>query len=161
MPQNLTDDKSTLVQVMAWCRQATSHCLSQSWPRSLSPYGVTGGQWVKMDMDGLHILMAQCMTAISPLLMHWRYYCLALSHWYSNRRSNSPVDGCLVFCLGIQCVSLPAIRMNNRFVALDALVNLKGTMHIKTLRSRQNGRHFADNIFKCIFLNENFTNFNI
>ena len=22
MPQNLTDDKSTLVQVMAWCRQA-------------------------------------------------------------------------------------------------------------------------------------------
>ena len=25
MPQDLTDDKSTLVQVMAWCRQATSH----------------------------------------------------------------------------------------------------------------------------------------
>ena len=24
-----------------------------------------------------------------------------------------------------------------------------------TLRPRQNGRHFADNIFKCIFLNEN------
>ena len=28
MPLDLTDDKSTLVQVMAWCRQATSHCLS-------------------------------------------------------------------------------------------------------------------------------------
>ena len=26
---------------------------------------------------------------------------------------------------------------------------------INTLRPRQNGRHFADNIFKCIFLNEN------
>ena len=25
----------------------------------------------------------------------------------------------------------------------------------KTLRSRQNGRHFADDIFKCIFVNEN------
>ena len=25
MPQDLTDDKSTWVQVMAWCRQATSH----------------------------------------------------------------------------------------------------------------------------------------
>ena len=24
-----------------------------------------------------------------------------------------------------------------------------------TLRPRQNGRHFADDIFKCIFLNEN------
>ena len=26
---------------------------------------------------------------------------------------------------------------------------------INTLRPRQNGRYFADNIFKCIFLNEN------
>ena len=26
---------------------------------------------------------------------------------------------------------------------------------LNTLRPRQNGRHFADNIFKCIFLNEN------
>ena len=47
MPRNLTDDKSTLVQVMAWCRQATSHYLSQWWPRSLSPYGVTRPHWVK------------------------------------------------------------------------------------------------------------------
>ena len=35
MQQHLTDDESTLVQVMAWCRQATSHYLSQCWPRSL------------------------------------------------------------------------------------------------------------------------------
>ena len=41
MPRDPTDDKSTLVQVMAWCRQATSHYLSQCWPRSVSPYGVT------------------------------------------------------------------------------------------------------------------------
>ena len=33
---DLTDDKSTLVQVMAWCRQATSHCLSQCWPISVA-----------------------------------------------------------------------------------------------------------------------------
>ena len=38
--------KSTVVQVMAWCRQATSHYLSQCWPRSMSPYGVTRPQWV-------------------------------------------------------------------------------------------------------------------
>ena len=36
MPQNLTDKKSTLVQVMAWRRQIASHFLSQSWPRSMS-----------------------------------------------------------------------------------------------------------------------------
>ena len=41
MPQYLT-----LVQVMAWCSQATSHYLSQCWPGSMSPYGVTRPQWV-------------------------------------------------------------------------------------------------------------------
>ena len=43
---DLTDDKSTLVQVMAWCRQATSHYLSQCWPRSMTLYGITRPQWV-------------------------------------------------------------------------------------------------------------------
>ena len=42
-----TEDKSTLVQVMAWCPQATSHYLSQWWPRYVSPYGVSRPQWVK------------------------------------------------------------------------------------------------------------------
>ena len=52
IPQNTFDDKSTLIQVMkkkiimAWWRQTTSHYLSQYWPKSLSPYGVTGPQWV-------------------------------------------------------------------------------------------------------------------
>ena len=49
MPLDLTDDKSLLVQVMAWCRQATSHYLSQCWPRSLSLYGITRPQWVKKN----------------------------------------------------------------------------------------------------------------
>ena len=40
MPLDLADDKSTLVQVMAWCRQATSHYLSQCWPRPMLPYGI-------------------------------------------------------------------------------------------------------------------------
>ena len=48
MALDLTDNKSTLVQVMAWYRQATSHYLSQCWPRSMSPNGVTRPQWVKM-----------------------------------------------------------------------------------------------------------------
>ena len=50
MPLDLIDDKSTLVQVMAWCHQATSHYLSQCWPRFMLPYGVTRPQWVK-DTD--------------------------------------------------------------------------------------------------------------
>ena len=47
MSVDFTDDQSTLVQVMAWCRQATSHYLGQCWPRSLMPYGVTRPQFAK------------------------------------------------------------------------------------------------------------------
>ena len=50
MPRDLTNDKSTLVQVMAWCRQATSHYLSQCWPSSMS-YGITRPQWVNSPIS--------------------------------------------------------------------------------------------------------------
>ena len=50
MPWDLTDDMSTLVQVMAWRRQASSHHLSQYWLSSLSPYGVTRPQRVKRPL---------------------------------------------------------------------------------------------------------------
>ena len=33
--------QSTLAQVMAWCHQASSHYLTQCWPRSMTPYGDT------------------------------------------------------------------------------------------------------------------------
>ena len=39
-------NKPTLVQVMAWCRQATGHYLNQRWPRSVLPYGATRPQCV-------------------------------------------------------------------------------------------------------------------
>ena len=43
----LTDEKSTLIQVMAWCRQAISHYhLRQCWPRPMLPYGVSRLQCV-------------------------------------------------------------------------------------------------------------------
>ena len=44
IPENIFDDKPTLVQVMAWCHQAASHCLNQFWHRSMSPFGITGPQ---------------------------------------------------------------------------------------------------------------------
>ena len=53
MPLNLSDDKSTLIQVMAWCRQAPSHYLSQCWPRSMSPNGVTRPQWVNSYLNAM------------------------------------------------------------------------------------------------------------
>ena len=47
MPRNPTDDKSALVQVMAWGQQATSHYQSLCWPNSMSRYCVTRHQWVE------------------------------------------------------------------------------------------------------------------
>ena len=46
MPRNKLDAKSTLVQVLAWYRQATNYYLSQCWPQSMSPYGVTKPQLI-------------------------------------------------------------------------------------------------------------------
>ena len=40
MAEDFTDDKSTLVQVMAWCRRSKSYYLSQCRPRAISPYRV-------------------------------------------------------------------------------------------------------------------------
>ena len=46
--RDLTDDKSRLVQVKAWCRQATSHYLSQCWLSNFSPYDVPRPKFVKL-----------------------------------------------------------------------------------------------------------------
>ena len=42
----LTEDKSTLLQIMTWWSQAAGHYLSKCRPRSISIYGVTRPQWV-------------------------------------------------------------------------------------------------------------------
>ena len=67
---NLTDTKSTLVQVMAWCRQATSHYLSHSWPKFISPYSVTMPRWVNAEYPRHAVSRQSCGTSwwISPLV---------------------------------------------------------------------------------------------
>ena len=61
MPQNTFHGKSILAQVMAWCHQATSHYLSQCWPRSMSQYGITGLLWVKcMLFYEIHFISIRC-----------------------------------------------------------------------------------------------------
>ena len=56
---DLTDDLSTLVQVMT----ASSHFLTQSWPESMSPLGITSPQWVK---GKLLVFTFQCSTPSTP-----------------------------------------------------------------------------------------------
>ena len=94
MPLDLTDDKSALVQVMAWCRQATSHYLSQCWPRSMASNGVTRPQWVnaysmriaRIEIDQIWRRISQfplCTTQIShntPFCNRNVHTCAHLGH---------------------------------------------------------------------------------
>ena len=61
--------------------------------------------------------------------------------------------------INAECVSM---SWNHHGVVISVLYNSDETtrwvMYIRivdTLRPKQNGRHFADDIFKCFFLNEN------
>ena len=47
-----TDEKSTMVKVMAWCRHAPNYYLSQSWLSSMLTFGVTRPQWVNTLRPG-------------------------------------------------------------------------------------------------------------
>ena len=64
-----------LVQVKAWCRQATSHYLqSQCWPRSVSPYGLTRPQWVNSFTPGrccgnLKLIILKLISLIQTCLL--------------------------------------------------------------------------------------------
>ena len=83
MPVDPTGVKSTLVQVMAWCRQATSHYLSQCWPRSLSPYGIIWPQWVNW-LGPIQRDIAYCIRADSRFApSQWETASLFndISHW--------------------------------------------------------------------------------
>ena len=68
---DLTDHKSTLVQVMAWCCQVTSHYLSQCWPSPMSPYDVTRPQWVKKwSKTWAHVYSAYWVVMHNDLQWH-------------------------------------------------------------------------------------------
>ena len=73
MSLDFTDDQSTLVQVMAWCRQASNHYLSQCWPRSMSPYGITKPQWVNISAISIKYIL--------PWYSKWYDPCEMKSHF--------------------------------------------------------------------------------
>ena len=84
-------------------------------------------------------VMACCLTAPSHYLNQW--YLLAYS-W--SKFTENVAD--ITHHKFLKCTYL------------KILLNLPGAnelMSFNTLRPRQNGRHFPDNIFKCILLNEN------
>ena len=81
---NFFGDKSILVKVMAWCHQAPSHYLSQFWPTSMSPYDVTGPQWVKLSVK-------QCIPHTNDIIIN-----------LNNKRTHTHTqkEFCARFCCG-------------------------------------------------------------
>ena len=86
----LTDEESTLVQVMAWCHQAPSHYLIRCWPSSMSPYGITRPQWVNTDNSPSKNDSQQ--VFFSPLTLIniscWWIWCqlIVFHQWHQPRR---------------------------------------------------------------------------
>ena len=92
---------------MAWCRQATSHYLSQCWPIYLSPYGVTRPQkikeWgskMKCLPPFLHLLpwlLNMCLGTCSHYSLDWRNTTNLDPDWTPNLWPN--VMGTLFICM--------------------------------------------------------------
>ena len=66
MPLDLTNDKSTLVQVMAWCHQATSHDMSKCWPLDLCC------QMASLGLNELILIIAPALPELLWLPTVWR-----------------------------------------------------------------------------------------
>ena len=73
---------------MAWCRQATSHYLSQCWPRSLSPYGVTRPQWVNSLVPRVPCGAIELGTIVGKSHLNYKMILKFNSLWPSNAISS-------------------------------------------------------------------------
>ena len=91
--EHLAHNQSILVQAMAWCRQETSHYMSQCWQRSLSPCGITRLQCVIISA-----LLALCagnspVPVKSPHKGQWRralifsLICAWINDWVNNHEA--------------------------------------------------------------------------
>ena len=103
---NLPSDKchktlmmSTLVQVVAWCHQAKSHYLSQSWPISLSPNGVTRPQWVNWTLANKFTSLQWRHNDYDSVSNHQLHGCL-LDRLFKPRSKKTPKLRVTGLCVG-------------------------------------------------------------
>ena len=88
-------------------------------------------------------VMARCLTGTKPLTESM------VNYWQLHHLRTKFGE----IWIKIQTFSLNKYIWN--YVACKMAAILSRPPCVNTLRPRQNGRHFADAIFKCIFLNEN------
>ena len=89
--------------------------------------------------DSLMWLIVKCISLKYQIVIkiNFQYIIVAIKvgRWYRNAQ-----------CVSLHCMYVHGFQLSSERVMTDL---------INTLRPIQNGRHFADNIFKSIFLNEN------
>ena len=97
---DLKDDTSTLVQVMAWCRQTTSHYLSQYWPRSISLHVVTRPRRILMCFHSrleyppkYGTIKSMLPVLYNSIFPWWRHQMETFSALLAICVGNSPVPG--------------------------------------------------------------------
>ena len=161
---------------MSWCYQATSHCLSQCWHR-VCYHIVSLGHNELTHIVLIKFAKIKEIFAYSILSQHWhatvQSSCIIarfnLSLWwqkqYSTQTWNSqqiPHTSPSRASYGVSIVRIlgenwPRYNGTTLYFALyNVHVFCFQHRRVNTLRPRQNGRHFTDDIFKCMFLNENF-----
>ena len=116
MPQDLIEYYSTLVQVMAWGHQATSHCLSQCWSRSISSYGITRSQGVKFSPCRWKKLIFKCKFLQAFLINDlWLFFLKSMWErrpWTSSQNGlvpsgNKPLSRPVIRCIFFYEIKLP------------------------------------------------------
>ena len=80
VPKSPINDESTSVQVKAWCHQATSHYLSQCWPRPLYCYKISVShneltQQNQAQQNLIHVSWAILYIIEHPGLCWVPYFC--------------------------------------------------------------------------------------
>ena len=120
--------------------QATSHYLNQCWNivnmtlRNKSQWNINRDSHIFIQENAFENVICKMSAIVS------RPHCVKLD------LCSIMIDMCFWFMV---CKSFCA---NLHYTFQKRCYDLR---HINTLRPRQNGCHFADDIFKCIFLNKN------
>ena len=102
-----------------------------------------------------------CPSASKATLMNMDKYFMWIHYERLHNHNKAKHNKTVCIFLGIYCTfHSPDIIIQNdqqkaHCTSACPCINTSNIVAINTLRPRQNGRHFADDIFKCIFVNEN------
>ena len=138
--------------LLEWCHngcdgvsnQQHHHCLFRRRSKKTSKLRVTGLCAGNSPMTGE--FPARRASNTENISIRWRHHVLQIS-WHLDCSDSSPTDTLQI--------TNPNLFSLNRVYWKKKIHALVGRPDFKTLRLRQNGRHFADDIFKCISFNEN------